>query len=208
MTLTDSPRILVFAGPNGSGKSTIYANYSCFGLYINADDIKRDRNLTDLEAAQEAEKLREWCLSQKKDFTFETVLSTNRNLDLLDEAKKAGYYIKSVFVLTADAEINVFRIKSRVQSGGHDVPADKIRSRYEKALANLPDLIRLSDECYVIDNTDNPHMIFVKNNGTLTAIESPHWSWARVMALCAPAGPRPHREPDLPEIVISDKLIS
>jgi predicted ABC-type ATPase len=93
IALSDTPHILVFAGPNGSGKSSIYANFSSFGLYINADDIKKDRDLTDLEAAQEAEKLREWCLLQKKDFTFETVLSTDRNLALLKAAKRSGYYI-------------------------------------------------------------------------------------------------------------------
>ncbi len=58
------PRILVFAGPNGSGKSTITRGIPICGVYINADDIKRISNCSDLEAAQEAEQLRELLLNQ------------------------------------------------------------------------------------------------------------------------------------------------
>ena len=85
--MNDVPKILVFAGPNGSGKSTITTAWERVGLYINADDIKVKRDCSDLEAAQEAERLRELCFSQRRSFTFETVLSTERNLDLLIRAK-------------------------------------------------------------------------------------------------------------------------
>ena len=87
MTLMNKPKILVFAGPNGSGKSTVANCYDLVGLYINADDIKKKRQCTDLEAALEAELLREECLQREKSFTFETVLSTRRNIDLLLRAK-------------------------------------------------------------------------------------------------------------------------
>jgi len=109
MTLIDAPKIIVFAGPNGSGKSTVTQAWEKVGLYINADDIKAMRGYTDFEAAQEAERLRELCFSERRPFTFETVLSTERNLDLLSRAKDAGFHIESAFVLTANPELNVFR---------------------------------------------------------------------------------------------------
>ena len=65
-------------------------------------------------------------LEKKADFTFETVLSTERNLHLLQEAKNTGYQIHCIYVLTCNADINVARIKSRVLVGGHDVPEDKV----------------------------------------------------------------------------------
>ena len=77
------PEIIVFAGPNGSGKSTITRMAKTVGAYINADDIKRTTLCTDLEAALAAEKMRESALAAKEDFTFEIVLSTDRNLKLL-----------------------------------------------------------------------------------------------------------------------------
>ena len=57
MSLTehDRPRLIVFAGPNGSGKSTMTRGIPICGVYVNADEIKRVSQCTDLEAAQEAE---------------------------------------------------------------------------------------------------------------------------------------------------------
>ena len=81
MRSSDAPRILVIAGPNGSGKSTVTQAWEKCGLYINADDIKETRGCSDLEAALEAERLRELCLSERRSFTFETVLSTDRSTD-------------------------------------------------------------------------------------------------------------------------------
>jgi predicted ABC-type ATPase len=162
MSLTDAPRILVFAGPNGSGKSSVTAAWEIVGLYINADDIKAKRDCSDLKAAQEAERLRELCLAERRSFTFETVLSTDRNLDLLMRAKDAGYRIEGVFVLTASAELNVYRVKSRELDGGHSVPPDKVRSRYAKSLANISRLLALCENFALVDNTDMPTVIFDK----------------------------------------------
>lgn len=75
------PEIIVFAGPNGSGKSTITKLAKIIEPYINADDIKKANLCSDLEAAQKATELREKFVNEKKGFTFETVLSTSRNLD-------------------------------------------------------------------------------------------------------------------------------
>ena len=82
------PEVIVFAGPNGSGKSTITRMAKIVGEYINADDIKATILCSDLEAAIKAEELREQMITERKDFTFETVLSTDRNLLLLKKANE------------------------------------------------------------------------------------------------------------------------
>lgn len=135
------PEVLVFAGPNGSGKSTITRMAKTVGEYINADDIKKTTLCSDLEAAMKAEELREKMLCEKKDFSFETVLSTERNLNLLMRAKENGYFVRGIYVLTIDAGVNVARVDAREALGGHGVPEDKIRSRYSKALALIPRLV-------------------------------------------------------------------
>ena len=176
MTLIDPSKIIVFAGPNGSGKSTLAQAWEENGLYINADVIKAKRGCSDLEAAQEAERLRELCFSQRRSFTFETVLSTGRNLDLLSRAKDAGFHIESVFVLTADPELNVFRVKMREMSGGHSVPPDKIRSRYTKALSNISKLLVLSDVFRLVDNTAQPEILFVKDEAGQQIRPNRYWT--------------------------------
>jgi predicted ABC-type ATPase len=183
MSLHDSPHILVFAGPNGSGKSSVTSVWKMVGLYINADEIKKQRGSTDLIAAQEAEHLREWCLSERRSFTFETVLSTDRNLDLLERAKKLGYVIEGVFVLTASAELNVFRVRSRELNGGHSVPPEKIRSRYKKALANIPRLSALCDVFRIVDNTREPETIYIKDFDGTKVRPNRYWTEAAIMEL-------------------------
>jgi predicted ABC-type ATPase len=183
MNSTDPLRILVFAGPNGSGKSSVTSAWQIVGLYINADEIKKKRSCTDLEAAEEAEYLRKLCLAERRSFTFETVLSTDRNLDLLKCAKAAGYVIEGVFVLTASVELNIFRVKAREFSGGHSVPPEKIRSRYAKALVNVPHLLALCDVFRTVDNTITPQFIYVKDETGEIVRPNRYWSAEKIERL-------------------------
>ena len=158
------PEIVVFAGPNGSGKSTITSMLRPVDMkYINADDIQTALGCDTLEASKLAEKRREECVSKRENFCFETVMSTDRNLNLLRRAKESGYFIRCYYILTADPQINVARVASRVQSGGHDVPTEKIISRYDRALALVKDVVDVSDVCHIYDNSRNrPYRIFKK----------------------------------------------
>ena len=178
------PRLLVFAGPNGSGKSTVARGLPIVGIYVNADEIKRISGCTDLEAAQEAEKIRNILLDGKQDFTFETVLSTDRNLELLRRAKEAGYEIQAVFVLTSSSDINVRRVQERVRNGGHDVPEEKIRSRYTRSLQNLAKLVRIADQTRVIDNSGTEPSLICEVAGTSVRIwESEVWPKKAILSL-------------------------
>lgn len=158
------PEVTVFAGPNGSGKSTITELLRPpHAVYINADEIKRVLDCEDIEAAQIALKRREECIKGRRDFCFETVLSTDRNLKLLIQAKNAGFFVRCYYVLTADPQINVARVASRVSAGGHDVPTEKVISRYDKALELVRELVPVCDVCHIYDNSeDAPYRIFKK----------------------------------------------
>jgi predicted ABC-type ATPase len=177
------PIVLVFAGPNGSGKSTITRLMPNHGVYVNADDLKKEYKLTDLEAAQKAEALRNKLVKKKADFTFETVLSTERNLHLLRKAKENGYEIQCVYVLTGNADINVARVKGRVREGGHGVPEGKIRSRYVKALKLIPQLIEVCDKMVIYDNSVMPSLVFQKDDDGNEYYPTDIWSIERLKKL-------------------------
>lgn len=179
------PEITVFAGPNGSGKSTTtLESPHVISPYINADDIKRTIYCSDLEAAQKAEELRKKCLDNMESFSFETVLSTRRNLDLLKSAKEKGYFLRGIYVLTADVELNILRIKARQQRGGHGVPSDKVRSRYEKSLANIPEFVELCDVCHIYDNTGQElRRIFKKKRDEITFWTTQIWTQNKIKSL-------------------------
>ena len=69
-------------------------------------------------------------------------------------AKIGGEYI--------NADINVARVNAREALGGHGVPEEKIRSRYDKALALIPKFVEICDILHIYDNTQEPFRIFKK----------------------------------------------
>ena len=156
------PEIVVFAGPNGSGKSTIGNLLRPTNMvYINADDIQQALGCDNLEAAKIAEQRREECVKNHQNFCFETVLSTDRNLNLLKRAAAEGFFIRCYYVLTVDPQINVFRVATRVIAGGHNVPVDKIITRYDRALDLVKELVPVCDVCHIYDNSlSAPYRIF------------------------------------------------
>ena len=148
------PILTVFAGPNGSGKSTVTSKYPLPEYYVNADEIERQCNCTQLEAARIAENTREYLLAQKESFAFETVLSTDRNINLIRRAKAAGYYIVVVFITTNNPSINIRRVQARIAAGGNKVDLEKIEPRYWRALRNIKAVYPYCDEFTLWDNSD------------------------------------------------------
>lgn len=179
----NNPEIIVFAGPNGSGKSTITEFANILEPYINADNIKKSNYCTDIEAAVKAEEMRNNLIDQCKSFTFETVLSTDRNIKLLRSAKENGYFIRCIYVLTADLNINIIRVKARKASGGHDVPKEKILSRYKKSLDLIPELLEICDFCHIYDNSFEPFRIFKKRKTEYFYWENDFWNKSNISEL-------------------------
>ena len=177
------PEIIVFAGPNGSGKSTVTKLAKVINPYINADDIKRTIHCSDMEAALKAEELRETALSNQSDFTFETVLSTERNINLLKRAKEQGYFIRCIYVLTDNSEINEIRVLARESHGGHGVPTEIIRARYDRCLKLIPELVKICDVMHIYDNTKEPYRIFKKRKSEYFYWENEFWDKVRIEGL-------------------------
>jgi len=181
--LNKKPMVLVMAGPNGSGKSSITQYFEKVGTYTNADDIVNATGMDNMEAAKLVDKMRYEAIAEKRDFTFETVMSSEYKLELLRRAKEAGYFIKCIFVLTVNPMINVSRVETRVAAGGHDVDKDKIVSRYYKSLANIKELLDLCDILHVYDNTETPIRIIRKHKEDITIYPNRIWSEEEILKL-------------------------
>ena len=160
--MTDRPFLLVVAGPNGSGKTTLIRHLQAlgidFGTYINADDIAatlqgQPEPGRSLQAQKLADFQRDTCLSRLLSFSFETVMSHPSKVELMIRAHDAGYDVTLFFVATSNAEINVGRVENRVVLGGHDVPHDRIRARYQRSLAYLPHAALVARRTVVFDNS-------------------------------------------------------
>lgn len=178
------PMILVIAGPNGSGKSTITQYFETVGSYTNADDVVKTTGMTVIDAAKFVDEKRYESIKNREDFSFETVLSSQYKLDILKKAKEYGYFIKCVFVLTADPKINVERVKARIASGGHEVPEGKIISRYYGSIANIKKLIELCDILHVYDNSLNaPVRIIRKHKTEFSIYPNKLWTQTKILDL-------------------------
>lgn len=121
-------------------------------------DVKVDSYL----ASRVAEFLRYALLASRQSFTFETVMSHPSKLDFLRDAKAVGFRTYLYFVATEDPEINVARVRARVQKKGHDVNRDKIISRYARTLDSLFDAVRLVNRAFIFDNSATAPQLIVE----------------------------------------------
>lgn len=104
-------------------------------------------------ASVAADFLRQKLLAQNVSFTFETVMSHPSKVDILVQAQAAGFRTYLYFVATDDPAINVSRVRNRVALKGHDVPEDKIVTRYHRSLDLLFDAIQHTNRAYIFDNS-------------------------------------------------------
>lgn len=134
-----APVLHVLAGPNGSGKSSFVRDVlqPATGLpFVNADEIAAERwpgheaeHAYDASAAAAAS--RRALLAARTSFITETVFSHPSKVDLVEQALKDGYIVV-LHVMLVPAEVAVKRVEQRVLMGGHSVPPEKIRARYER----------------------------------------------------------------------------
>jgi predicted ABC-type ATPase len=152
------PIVVALAGPNGAGKTTFYAaNLAPAGLrLVNADALAQALGTSAYEAAAAAEKIREALVEQRESFVFETVFSdpVGDKRAFLRRTAASGYTVVLVFIGLSSAELSEERVAMRVLQGGHDVPAEKVASRFGRTLENLRHAIREVPHVLVYDNSD------------------------------------------------------
>lgn len=196
VTLAGAEPVLIFlAGPNGAGKSTFFKEYLAnLSLpYVDADLFARELRDTNPSASSEevdryaftkAEETRDALLEARISFGTETVFSDPHGAKLmfLERARRYGYSVFLIFIGLESVELSVGRVKHRVDTGGHDVPDEKLYARFPRTLANLRAAIPIADEVFLFDNSssDQPYrLIAVYNQGALVTHYPPLPGWAQ-----------------------------
>ena len=153
------PLLHLLAGSNGAGRST-YARdvlIPATGLpFINADEIALERwpdaqAEHAYEAPRIAETQRRERIAQQRSFITETVFSHPSKVKLVSDAVGAGYLVH-LHIIIVPVELTVQRVTERVRRGGHAVPEEKIRARYERVWDLLGTAIDVADVVDVYDN--------------------------------------------------------
>jgi predicted ABC-type ATPase len=181
------PVLHLLAGPNGAGKTTFYEELlgPATGLqFINADDIAAGRWPGDelrhaYEASELAARHRQLAIRKRQSFITETVFSHPSKLELLSDAKQAGYHV-SLHIILIPEQLAVARVANRVEQGGHAVPEEKVRGRYARLWEHLVQAIEVAHEGFVFDNTkaNRPfHRVAAFSGGHLVGpAEWPAWT--------------------------------
>ena len=147
--------------------------------YVNGQLSFESAQINSYYASVIADFIRRKLLKKKISFTFETVMSSRDKIEFLKNAKENGYRTYLYYVATIDPEINIQRIQERVKKGGHDVPKDKILSRYSRSLDLLWEAIHQSDRTFIFDNSSHEIKWLAEiTNGKTLEIKSkkiPEW---------------------------------
>ena len=155
--------IIIIAGPNGAGKTTFarefLPNEANCPTFVNADLIAE--GLNPLQPEQEAvaagrmmlEMIRRY-VSEGRSFAFETTLSGRAYASMIPRWREQGYRVRLFFLRLPSPEIAIVRVKQRVATGGHNIPDDVIRRRFDAGLKNFENIYQpLVDEWKLYDST-------------------------------------------------------
>jgi len=152
------PIIVVLGGPNGAGKSTFFDAYLAkVGLrFVNADRLARELDLGAHQAMAAADAVRVELIRQGESFITETVFSdpVGAKLSLFTRAMEQNYTVVLIYIGVSGPDRCDERVAMHVSQGGHDVPIDRLVSRYPRTLANLRAALPLLSVVLVYDNDD------------------------------------------------------
>lgn len=160
-------RILIIAGPNGAGKTT-FAQEFLIGeagcpIFVNADLIAAGISpfSPELAAVQAGRIMLDQIhghVRKGESFAFETTLSGRIYMRLIPRWQVQGYVVKLFFLQLPSPEMAIARVRQRVAAGGHNVPEDVIRRRFDAGLRNFSQVYKpLVDEWVLYDNSgDEP----------------------------------------------------
>lgn len=181
-------RLDLVVGSNGAGKTTFVRKVILpvappGTTFVNADEIARQRWPEDpegrsYEAARVAAATRDALIRARRPFIAETVFSHPSKLDLITEAHAAGFHV-AVHVLLVPEELAVLRVARRVASGGHSVPEEKIRQRYQRLWALVRQAMIAADSAHVYDTSPHHRPVIVAQLASGVSVGAVHWpSWA------------------------------
>ena len=84
------------------------------------------------------------------DFAFETTLAARTFAPFLRKCQKNGYQINLIYFWLDSPSLAIERVARRVETGGHNIPVEVIRRRYDRGRKNLIELYLPVDERWIV----------------------------------------------------------
>ena len=134
------PRLYIISGCNGAGKTT--ASYTMLpemlecSEFLNSDEFAKGLSpfkpeKASIQASRYMITKIRYLLKKQKDFAVETTLATRTLLKTVRMAQNAGYTVTLLYFWLNSPELAIERVRARVEAGGHDIPEETVRRRYQ-----------------------------------------------------------------------------
>ena len=170
------PNVVVIAGPNGAGKSTLAPALLRDTLnipeYVNADTIAEGLSaFAPEDASFDAGRVMLGRLhdlaEERRSFAFETTLASRFYARWLSELKTTSdYRVSLIFLWLRDVDLAISRVAARVRLGGHSIPEETVRRRFDRGIKNLFELyIPIADAWQVYNAGTEPASEIAKYDG-------------------------------------------
>ena len=150
------PNLFLIAGPNGAGKSTsapeLLTGVRKVTEFVNADVIQKEGVISEIEAGRITLTRLDALARARKDMAFETTLASHMLFPRIRRMQATGYRVHLFFFWLPNADMAVQRVAKRVASGGHHIPEEVIRRRYERGIENFFSCYSLAADTWVLMN--------------------------------------------------------
>jgi predicted ABC-type ATPase len=159
-------RVIIVGGPNGAGKTTFASAYLSIDreitAFVNADEISRDlaalhlpEAVRNVRAARAMLERIEELIASGTDLVVETTLASLTYAQKIPAWQQSGYHVALIYLRLASPEQSVDRVRKRVAAGGHGMPEQVIRRRFDKSLRYLEDYYKpIVDEWEIWDSLE------------------------------------------------------
>ena len=180
--MSEPKRYIIVAGISGAGKSTLYrARPELFthSKRLNTDEILQKmggdwhKDWDNFKAMREEIKQLHAALDTGQSIHVETTLAGQgkAQLNLIYRAHKNGFEVTLLYVALKNEKLAINRVHERIKKGGHGIPDEIVKKRYNQSNHNLATVAFKADNVVIYDNSQKfvsvyrrEHDQVIKNN--------------------------------------------
>ena len=168
------PRLYIISGCNGAGKTT--ASYSLLPEmldckeFVNSDEFAKglspfDPSKASIQASRYMLMKIRYLLKRNEDFAVEPPLAPRPLLKTVKSAQAAGYTVTLLYFWLNSPDLAVERVRARVEAGGHNIPEETIRRRYNTGIYYFFKLYApISERWILADNSQIPFRVIAEGS--------------------------------------------
>ncbi len=174
-------KLYIIAGPNGAGKTT--ASYTILpeifkcNEFVNADEIAKgispfNPDKVAIQAGKIMLKRINELIANNITFAIETTLSAKTFVKYIQQAKEKNYEVILLFLRLNSKKLAIKRVEARVREGGHNIPIEVIKRRYDNGLKNFFQIYKqVVNKWIFVDNSEDEFQFIAEGSKNEIVLE-------------------------------------